>query len=411
MKDKDKVLFLLSVLRVFFWLFGGAIIAAILGIYDFGGNVESVILTRVVKVVYTAGGQFVFLYFQSLVILKLICRSERKKKYYLVSLLIVFSNLLVQLLLNDGNLNFGYTISNIVILLGGIMLMDRKIPWRRTIFVFGVNLFYQLMVLFLRDISYNGGYDAVRDFLLQVDYLILLIITYALMELVGNEYLWGLLKCQYLSRERVKYFFGRRIKVKKKRFGTKEERQEQVSEMIYLVLVIIWNLFTLGCVAFICTLNTTLVTTVFLLVSFMMTKSTFSEAFHMKRALSCFVVSNLIYFVLSRITVRVEISFLVPIILGVSLSYVSSLFVRKKEPEEPARKMQLYRGMSEDEVLDICAGGEFNGYEIGLLVDFYCKRMTLVQLALKYNYSKDTIYYHKKKVLEKIQRFGENTYQ
>ena len=93
------------------------------------------------------------------------------------------------------------------------------------------------------------------------------------------------------------------------------------------------------------------------------------------------------------------ISFGIPILLGILFSYISNLFVRKEESKE---EVHFYRGMPEMILETIGKESHLNNYEINLLKDFYCKRMTLLQLSVKYNYSKDTIYYHKKKAIQKV---------
>lgn len=394
MKEKDKELFLVSVLKIFVVLFLSSFIVRLIGFDAFGFDVDNSVIHKITNVIYIGYiGQFIILYFSCFVMMKLICNNGNDKRYYVVSFLITLLNILIQLLLNDTKLNQFYTILNIFMLLIGIFAVDGKIPIKKTIIVFGMNMLYQGIAMVIRNVSYHGEYTEIYDFLLQFDYIILLAISYIIVKMKGSEFRWSLkvvgssLHLPHLSKKSV-------IKSPKQSLS-KEERREKLSENIYLFLVIIWNFFTLGCVIVVCTLNTTFITTLFLLVSFMVTKSTFGKAFHMKSALSCFVVSNLVYFALSRITVSIHVSFVVPIVLGVGLSYVTSLLVKKRD-------INLYRGMPTEELREICQNAYLNEYETCLLEDFYCYRMSLVRLAGKYHYSKDTIYYHKKKAIAKI---------
>jgi len=397
MKEKDKELFLVSVLKIFVILFIGSFIVRLIGFDKFKFDIDNPIIYKITDIIYFANiGQFVLLYINCFILMKLICSNKNNKIYYISAFIMTICNMISQALLNDPNFNLIYTFLSIVILLSGIFIIDKKIPIKRTIAVFLLNMFYQQVAMAIRSIENDIEYTQIYDFLLQFDYIILLAISYIVNEMKGSEYKWSLkavgssLHLQHSSKKSA-------TKLPKESLS-REEKVERLTENIYLVLVIIWNFFTLGCVILVCTLNTTLITTIFLLISFMMTKATFGKAFHMKSALSCFIVSNLVYFALSRVTVSVNISFLIPIILGVGLSYVTSFFVKKTEKKE----IKLYKGMKKEELLEIIKTKNLNKYEQNLLIDFYCNRMTLIKLSMKYNYSKDTIYYHKKKALKKL---------
>ncbi len=407
MKEKDQSLFLETVLKVFLFLFGILIILRILKIGDFSFELENEQLKMLASIIYhNYGSQFITLFTSCFIMYQLICKNPNLKKQLLVTFLVTTLNILTQILLANSNLNLAYSLLSIIILLLGIYAIDKKIHLIRTIVVFAGNILYQNLILFVRNITLKTSYSEVCDFLLQFDYLILLIIIYTINLLRRKNKIdhQKFFKSNLLSK--FKKQKNNHIKSQKIE-RTLEEKRERVSNIIYSFLYLIWNFFTLGTVIFVCTLNTTLITTIFLLSSFMLTKTVFGPAFHMKRALSCFIVSNLVYFALSRITVSIHISFLVPIILGVGLSYVSSLLTRdKNQPTSSKKENYFYKGMTEEEFMKISKDSPLNEYEIQLLKDFYCKRMTLLQLSLKYNYSKDTIYYHKKKATEKIKKFN-----
>ena len=141
--------------------------------------------------------------------------------------------------------------------------------------------------------------------------------------------------------------------------------------------------FTLVVVLFIATLNHTFVECIIILVSFWINKKTFGKPFHMPTAISCFIVSNLTYYSLNRITIPNGISLIVSVSLGISLCYVTSKFIKSKK---------LYRGMSLNEyencVLPIYDKGSVY-YEIGRL--FYVERYSEQWIANKLSYSVPSI--------------------
>lgn len=398
MDNKNKELFLVSTLRVFFLLFCSSFIIRLIGFDKFHFDIDNRLLIKSSAFIYKYNlMSFVTLSYSSFVMLKLICTNKNNKVYYILSITSSVINIFLQHLIDKFyNTTPLYTIVSIVILLLSILMIDRKIPFKKTIIVFGLNILYQMICVFIRNINYMDRYMLIYELLLNIDYIIMLTISYIIYCMKGSEskcleelkVVGSFLPLRISSRKSVKGS-------QKQSLSKNQSEEEKVSEIIYLILSLIWNIFTLATVIFVCTLNTSFITTVFLLSSFMITKTTFGEAFHMKSALSCFIVSNLTYFALSRITVSVNISFFIPIILGVGLSYVTSLLVRNNNVE-------LYRGMDEGAVREICTNKNLNKYEIDLLVDFYSNKMSLVKLALKYSYSKDTIFIHKKKAIQKI---------
>lgn len=161
------------------------------------------------------------------------------------------------------------------------------------------------------------------------------------------------------------------------------------------------NFFILEIIILLCRLNTILITTVFLLFSFLATTENANQNIYLRNIISLFLISNILYFLLNKILTNSSISIIIPILLGISFSYISNVLIKKEKTTE---EIIFYRGMSELTLEKIGKENHLNNYEINLLKDFYCKRMTLLQLAIKYNYSKDTIYYHKKKAIQKVKK-------
>ena len=171
-------------------------------------------------------------------------------------------------------------------------------------------------------------------------------------------------------------------------------RQEKAETIIYLIFSGLWELFTLAVLLFVAFLNDTLVECIFIVSSFVITKKVFGTAFHFKSAAACFIVSNLTYYALNRITLPIQISFVVPISLGILLAYVTSKFVK-------ANRQKLYRGMSKEEFNEVCQNS-LTDLERKILEDYYCYRINMVALSIKYHYSEKSIYNVRRKALAKL---------
>lgn len=120
----------------------------------------------------------------------------------------------------------------------------------------------------------------------------------------------------------------------------KQNKKEKFESILFFILSLLWNSFTVLVVILIAKLNNTIIECIFILTSFFISKHIFRKAFHLNNAIHCFIVSNLTYYVLNRITMPIGISIFVPVTLGVGLSYFTSKLVKKTYKP-------LYKGMSE----------------------------------------------------------------
>ena len=137
---------------------------------------------------------------------------------------------------------------------------------------------------------------------------------------------------------------------------------------------------------------------IFILSSFWINKTVFGKAFHLDNAFHCFIVSNLTYYCLNRITAPIGISILIPIILGILLSYFTSKLVKDN-------KSKLYRGMPTDlfdEIILKVVNKNDIDYKICYM--YYIEKIKEENIAYKVNYSKEAIQKHKKSVNDKIKR-------
>lgn len=259
-----------------------------------------------------------------------------------------------------------------------------------------INLLFQIMSLVIRNVDVQRDYtNFIASFICNFDYLILSIMFQNLFfRMGGNSLCHG-----------VVYLFSH-LQTLLKSLPTKlqniyainksKSKFDKVSDMIYLPLYILWNIFTVAVVLFVAFLNETFIECILILTSFWMNKTAFGKAFHMKSAMSCFIVSNISYYCLNRITIPIGISLLISLLLGALLSYITSYFVKEKK---------LYRGMSlellDDTILGIIDKGS-DDYKICKM--FYVDKQPDQYIATKLNYSKSSIEKKKHNIIEKLKK-------
>jgi hypothetical protein len=176
----------------------------------------------------------------------------------------------------------------------------------------------------------------------------------------------------------------------------RKEKQEKITIIIFLILSLLWNTFTLAVVLLVAILNDVFVECIFIVTSFWISKTSFGKPFHFNSMATCFVVSNLSYYFLDRITTPLGISIFIPILLGVGLSYVTSKFVKKTYKP-------LYRGMPvdlfEETILQVV---DKDSTKYKVCYDFYIENKSDLSLSFQYNYSVSGIRKIKDRINEKI---------
>ena len=346
----------------------------------------------------------IFMYIDTFIILKLSCNNKNNKVYYLGALNLVILNYVSQQLIFT-NISYNlYPIYSWIILIFIASVINKKTNIIKPTLIFSVIFIYQLISLFLRNVTFNQQFELMYDFLLNFDYMILLIITYYLHLMKGSESKWIYSENYSEQQESDGVLSYSDLKTtlsnwqQKFRLFLNSKNNEKAFVIIFLILSAIYELFNLGIIIFVAFLNHTVIECIFILSSFLITKKVFGKPFHFNSASKCFIVSNLTYYMLNRITFNIGISFVIPISLGIALSYFTSLLVKKTE------EVKLYRGMKENVLREICVDYNLTSVETDILIDFYSNKMSLVKLSLKYNYSKDAIWKKKKAALLKIKR-------
>ena len=258
-----------------------------------------------------------------------------------------------------------------------------------------INFIFQLLSVIIRSVEFTNQNDFITYLILNLDYLLLSVITYKAYFMKGGISLWvevvglysHLLTLLKSLPTKLQNIYA--INKSKSKF-------DKVSDMIYLPLYLLWNIFTVAVVLFVAFLNETFVECILILFSFWLNKKVFGKPFHMKTATSCFVVSNLTYYCLNKITFSSGLSLLISVVLGILLDYTTSYFVKEKK---------LYRGMSlellDDTILGIVDKGS-DDYKICKM--FYVDKQSDQYIATKLNYSKSSIEKKKHNIIEKLKK-------
>lgn len=261
-------------------------------------------------------------------------------------------------------------------------------------------ILYDLLFMFLQLLSYSTRYkyslvyvnNIIPNILLNLDYIILLIIIYKLNFMKGDEKLCYQEDLTSSSDQLTS------LKKQLRKFQTNYSnlnKKEKFEFITIWTLYLLWNIFTVFVVLFIAKLNDTVVEYIIILSSFWINKTVFGKAFHLKNARNCFILSNLVYYILNRITTPIGISILIPIILGISLSYFTSKLVKEN-------KLKLKRGMTKEEIYNILDKINAEPIDYKICELFYVNRYTDLKISNMLNYSEINIKKRKQKVNKQI---------
>lgn len=338
---------------------------------------------------------FVPLWFNLYVIVTLVCneKSARILKYNLITspIYYVFEVFKIKIFGSFaflGELLYSYIICKIY---------NKEIKFKKVFKIVGIMIFFEILSMLTR-YRYSMEYvtNDVANLLLSIDYIIILIIMYKLNFMKGDKKLCyqdhqcsSLLKQANLKKSLTK------LQENLHNFK-KLDKVSKITFIIYFILSLIWNILTLVIVLLIARLNDTFIECIFILTSFWLSKRVFGKAFHLSSMSQCFIISNLTYYVLNRITTPLGISILIPIMLGVGLSYFTSKLVKKTYKP-------LYKGMPkelfEETILKV-VDKDSDKYKI--CYDYFINKKSALYLSGKYNYTEAGIRKIKDRVNDKI---------
>ena len=263
-----------------------------------------------------------------------------------------------------------------------------------------VSTIFQAISLITRNEKLKMNGDFIITTLMSFDYLILLLMLYKLYFIKG-----GISLCKMVHGYSSDLLISLKALPEKllKSYQTSKPKttEDKLTNRIYLVLFWLYNFFTVATVLFIATLNDTFIECIFILSSFWINKGVFGKPFHLKKASTCFIVSSLSYYILNRLTWNIGISFLVPIVLGISLSYITSLFMARHE------NLYLHKGMSKESFYKLISQVTSNEEHIEICKRYYVDKESNLKIALRFNYSEINI----KKIKQNINKSIKELYK
>ena len=397
---KDYKKFLEKSLKVYIFVLLVLVILKLIGLDYFGLDLNNPIVNKLntLYINYKLDDIIcvISLFFQISLFTGIVCRKRNLYVYNIINCIILT---IAQIILMKVNMmdKFYFIITSLSMIITP-MIIDKRIYFKRQIAYILVITFYQFVSLFIRNISFHYEYgNLLVDTILNIDQLILLAITYNIVMMKGDKEIW---------EQEVYSFSQKKTNLKKllqelqknlHNFKNKE-KVEKLTIIIYLILSLIWNTLSVIIILLVARLNHTLIECLFILTSFWLSKRAFGKPFHLDSMSKCFIVSNLTYYILNRITAPLGISIFVPIILGVGLSYITSKLVKKTYKP-------LYRGISkelfEETILKVT---DKDSIKYKICYDFYINNKSDLSLSFQYNYSIAGIRKIKTRINEEIKK-------
>lgn len=401
-KDYNK--YLSASLRVYLFVLIVIFIMKLIGLDYFGIDTSYPIVSYIDSIynnfIIANIINFIFIMFYQHIMTSLIIEN----KSYKLTLISIPFTFVFQFFIKSILIKYGLNVIGEIIYLFILCYLYTKINKIKkfkikkfTIIIF-LNMFFQL-------ISYATRYRYSLEYIsspsiciiLAIDYTIMMLMMYRIYFMKGDVKIWEY-QDQAGSSLQNKLQLRKLLKKLQKNFLNfkKQDKTTKLTIIIYSILSLIWNLFTIFVVLLFAKLNNTFIECIFIITSFWLTKKTFGKAFHLPSMVQCFIVSNLSYYILNRITTPLGISIFIPIMLGVGLSYLTSKLVKKVYKS-------LYRGMPkelfEETILKIV---DKDSEKYKICYEYFIEKQSEISLAMKYNYSVDGIKKIKSRINKKI---------
>lgn len=398
-KDYNK--YLSTSLKVYIFVLVIVFIMKIVGLDYFGLDVNNSVIIQLnnfcLKWKIDNIWYFLSLFIQLYLFFKIVCKNKKIFVYSLISTMFLTNiQIIFSLSKYSGEIYFIFSLLVLIII---PIVVDKEVKIKEQIKYIILISIYQFISAKTRNITViYDEWNFIIDTILNIDQLLLLLITYIIKSKGGNllcglEVFYSSLKKIHLKKSLAKL-------PKSLRKFKKLSKEEKMSISIYIFLSLIWNIFTIIFVLIIAKLNNTFIECLFIITSFWLSKHSFGKPFHLSSMIQCFVVSNVSYYILNRITTPLGISILVPIMLGVGLSYITSKFVKKTYKP-------LYKGMPkelfEETILKV-TDKDTQKYKI--CYNFYIKGKSDLSLSFEYNYSVAGIRKIKNRINDKIKELN-----
>lgn len=372
----------------------------------FGLDVDNRVITKINNTVCRFGVETLWymltLYINTFIIFAITC-NDNSNKMKIYTLITIPFNMIVQWLKKRYNIPFVFVLTDLLYLLI-LSLCYIKFVKKDKIYKYNVGnyflftvctILFQFISIVTRNIEITNKNNFIIYLILNIDYIMLLVTTYELYFIKGGKSLWVEVHGSSLVLLTSLKNLPRKWQASYHKAKPKTS-EDALADKIYLILFWLYNIFTILFVLFIATLNETFVECLFMLASFWMNKGAFGKPLHLKTASSCFIVSTLTYYVLNRLTWSTGLTFLIPITLGILLSYITSLLMTKNN------NVKLYRGIPEEDFYLLINKVTNNKIHIDICKRFYVDNKSDVKIAYEFNYSVPNIKKIKQKINNKI---------
>ena len=406
---KDYKKYLSTSIKVYLFVLFIIFILKIVGLDNLGIDMSNSIINsinkflsnyNIINIWYT-----ITLIFYLFIMYCIIC-NQKNLKILIVSVMASLLNIVLSLTIKEHLLPPLIVLIDFIIYIVGARICSKdsyKIFIKRALLVFFMNLSYQTISLLVRNVKYAelDPNNQVIGLIMNFDYLLLMYITYCIYferrhKICGEA---GSFSLKKINLKKSLQKLQKRFQNNWEKFKAKD-KVEQLTISIYIILSLIWNTLSVVLILIVALINNSFVECIFILTSFWLSKNSFGKPFHFNSMMVCFIVSNLSYYILNRITAPIGISIIIPILLGVGLSYISSKFVKKTYNT-------LYRGMPEDLFEDtILNVVEKDSLKYNICHEFYIQKVSDLSLSFKYNYSVAGIRKIKERVNEKIKELN-----
>lgn len=404
-KDLDKLLS--RTLFTYFIILFAIFILKVFGLNYFGLDMNNKIINSINNFVLKWKLENVWycvtLYINTYVIFAITCNDNSKKmiKFTIATMPL---NMIIQVVKTKYNIPFIFVLTDLLYLfilsICYIKLIKKQKLTKHNVknywFYMIISFIYQFISLSTRNIKatyYENSF--LLALICNIDYFVLMIFTYKLYFMKGGIDLWDGVHGYYsdllISLKKLPTKLQQSYQLAKPK-----SKQDELANKIYIVLFWLYNIFSVFVILFIGSLNETFIECIFILSSFWINKGAFGKPFYLKKASTCFMVSSLSYYILNRLTWKINISFLIPTILGIALSYITSKFMERQE------NTYLYRGIPEDKFYELIRRVTNNEEYIEICKMYYVDKETNLKIGMKFHYSEVNIKKIKKKINDKI---------
>lgn len=337
------------------------------------------------------------LYINLYIVMAITC-NDNSNKLKIFTLLLMPLALLTQYLKNFSSL---FIIADYIYPLIFCILYKHKNIKYSNYFIFYIMLCTLFQVISI--ITRGNNIEILKDnfifnFIYNFDYILMLLIFYKYYFMQRSESLCLMAVCYFshlldlsknLPIKLHKYYQNNKLLTK----------TEKISNSLFIPIYIAFNILTLVIILVIARLNNAFIEALFITLAFWLSKKSFGKPYHCKSVITCFLVSSITYYCLTRLTIEIGISFLIPILLGILLSYITTNLVKRNYDNK------LYKGMPEEDFMELITKVTDNKLDIKMCKEFYCDRLTEREVAKENNYCISSFEKRKKKIVDDIKNY------